>query len=72
MNIDLLDLLNIITFVIDIQNLKLNEQQSKELMGELRQNQDNMLKQIILQNELIIKQNNKILEVLENAVRPVR
>ena len=59
------DLLNIVSIAIDLQNLKLNEQQSAELMSELRSNQDNMLQKIIEQNEVIIEQNKQILSKME-------
>lgn len=59
------DLLNIVSIVIDFQNLKLNEQQSAELMSELRSNQDKMLQKIIEQNEVIIEQNKQILSKME-------
>lgn len=59
---DFLDLITLISFVIAIQNLKENEQQSK-ILEEKLDNQDNQyLQKIIEQNKLIIEQNEKLLE----------
>lgn len=62
-----LDLLSIIGFSINIENLKLNKQQSQTLMSELTDNQDSMLKEIIAQNKLIIEQNKEIIAFLRGS-----
>lgn len=51
---DILDIIAIISFIIALQNLQENEKQS-ELLNKKLDNQDNeYLKKIILQNEIII------------------
>ncbi len=57
------NLLNLLGIILGVENLRLNEQQSKELMRELYTTQDNMLKTIIKQNEIIIRQNEKLLKI---------
>ncbi len=58
------NLLNLLGIILGVENLRLNEQQSKELMRELYTTQDNMLKTIIKQNEIIIRQNEELLKKL--------
>lgn len=60
-NLDLLDILTILSFVIGIENLELNVQQSNSLDKHLEEQdhilineQNEMLKKIIKQNEEII------------------
>lgn len=60
-NDNFFDALNLIGVVLNLENLKLNTQQSNELMQEMRSNQDNLLKRIIIQNEIIIEQNRKMM-----------
>lgn len=54
-DLDFLDMVTILSFVIGVENLRLNEQQSGAVMEELRQNQNSMLSTIIKQNEEIIR-----------------
>ena len=61
-NLDLLDILTVLSFIIGIQNLELNIDQSNSLDKHLEQQdhilineQNEMLKKIIEQNEEIIK-----------------
>lgn len=66
--LDILDIITIISFYIAIQNLQENEEQSK-LLEEKLDNQDNkylkrtieLLERSIEQNELIIQQNKELL-----------
>lgn len=66
--LDILDIITIISFYIAIQNLQENEEQSK-LLEEKLDNQDNkylkrtieLLERSIEQNELIITQNKELL-----------
>lgn len=60
--LDILDIITILSFCIAIKNLEENEKQNK-ILSEKLDNQDNeYLKKIINQNELIIKQNEKLLK----------
>ncbi len=54
-NLDFLDILTILSFVVGLQNLELNQKQVDEIMDELRSNQNAMLSTIIEQNEEIIR-----------------
>lgn len=58
-----LDLLNILSFQIGLQNLALNKQQVDGLMSEMQDGQDEMLKEIIKQNKEIIA----LLKEMKNA-----
>lgn len=60
-----IDFINILSFVIGIENLQLNEKQIDGLMKELTDNQDSMLLTIIEQNNLLIKQNQEIIKLLK-------
>lgn len=50
-----IDIISILSFIIGLENLELNQQQVDGVMTELRQNQNTMLSKIIQQNEEIIK-----------------
>lgn len=50
-----LDLLTILSFVIQLENLKLNEQQSEKLDRHLEKQDKEMLVKIIQQNKEIIQ-----------------
>lgn len=54
-NLDFLDILTILSFIIGLENLNLNQQQVSGIMDELRNNQNAMLETIIRQNEEIIR-----------------
>ena len=54
-NLDFLDILTILSFIIGLENLNLNQQQVSSIMDELRKNQIAMLETIIRQNEEIIR-----------------
>lgn len=54
-NLDFLDILTILSFIIGLENLNLNQQQVSGIMDELRKNQNAMLETIIRQNEEIIR-----------------
>ena len=49
-----IDVINVLSFVIGLQNLELNEKQVKELDNHLKQQDENQLALIIKQNEEII------------------
>ena len=50
-----IDLVNILSLVVGLENLELNQNQVNDLMAEMRNNQNSMLATIIEQNEEIIK-----------------
>ena len=50
-----IDIINILSFIIGLQNLELNDKQVQSLSKEMTDNQDTMLKTIIQQNEEIIR-----------------
>ncbi len=60
--LDILDIITILSFCIAIKNLEENEKQNNLLKRKL-DNQDNVyLKKIIRQNEIIIAQNEELLK----------
>lgn len=59
---DFLDMISVLSFIVGLQNLELNNKQVDSLMGEMRDNQNTMLKKIIRQNEIIIAQNEELLQ----------
>lgn len=52
---DFLDILTVLSFIVGLQNLELNQRQVDGIMDELRSNQNSMLATIIEQNEEIIR-----------------
>lgn len=52
---DFLDILTVLSFIVGLQNLELNQKQVDGIMDELRSNQNAMLATIIEQNEEIIR-----------------
>lgn len=50
-----IDIINVLSFVVGVQNLELNERQIKSLDNHLRAQDENQLALIIKQNEEIIK-----------------
>ena len=60
--LDILDIITILSFCIAIKNLEENEKQNKILSEKLDNQDKEYLKKIINQNELIIKQNEKLLK----------
>lgn len=54
-NLDFLDILTILSFVVGLQNLELNKKQVDGVMDELQNVQNSMLSTIIQQNKEIIK-----------------
>lgn len=71
-NIEAIDisglLLDILGIIINLENLHLNEEQSKGIMHELSENQDKMLEKIIEQNRVIIQQNERLENLLKKLV----
>lgn len=75
-NIDIAGLiLDFLGIIINLENLRLNEEQSKGIMQELSENQDKMLEQlielckvIIAQNEKLEQQNSRIENLLKNLL----
>ena len=62
---DFLDVISILSFIMGLQNLELNQRQVDGLMSEMRDNQNSMLHDIIKQNEIIIQQNEELLKLLK-------
>lgn len=57
------DVLNILSFMVGLENLSLNQQQVDGIMSEMQDSQNKMLEKIIQQNEEIIsllKENNNV------------
>ena len=63
--LDLMDFIAIWSLDIGLKNLALNEKQVNALMNEMQNNQDALLKTIIIQNKEIIKQNEIIISMLK-------
>lgn len=59
---DFLDIISVLSFIVGLQNLELNNKQVNSIMGEMRDNQNTMLEKIIRQNEIIIAQNEELLQ----------
>ena len=62
-------LLDVLGIIINLENLRLNEEQSKGIMQELSGKQDKMLETIIEQNKVIISQNERLENLLKNLVK---
>ena len=57
-----IDIVSILSFFIELENLSLNKVQVNDIMQELQSNQNGMLSKIIEQNEQIIQ----MLKEIEN------
>ena len=64
-NLSFLDMLTILSFIIGIENLRLNEEQNKQLDQHLSEQDEHLLSKIISQNELIIEQNELLIKLLK-------
>lgn len=64
-NLSFLDILTILSFIIGLENLELNEKQVKHLEEHLSQQDENLLSKVIKQNEELIKLNKQIIELLK-------
>lgn len=66
-NLDFLDIINILSFLLQVENNNELEKQSSndDIMQELRKQDTLLFQKIIEQNEIIIKQNNDILSLLK-------
>ena len=53
-NWSFIDIINVLSFIIGLQNLELNEKQVKALDNHLKEQDENQLALIIKQNEEII------------------
>ena len=62
---DFLYIISIMSLIIGIKNLELNQKQVDGLMSEMRDNQNSMLHDIIKKNEIIIQQNKDMLKLLK-------
>ena len=66
--IGFLDIINILSFMIGLQNLSLNQQQMDGIMSEMQESQNKMLRGIIEQNEEIIS----LLKERKNGDRDIK
>lgn len=66
--IGILDIINILSFMIGLQNLSLNQQQVDGIMSEMQESQNKMLREIIEQNEEIIS----LLKERKNGDRDIK
>lgn len=64
-NLSFLDVLTILSFIIGIENLSLNQKQVSSLEQHLSKQDTDLLAKIISQNELIIKQNELLINLLK-------
>lgn len=64
-NLSFLDVLTILSFIIGIENLSLNQKQVSSLEQHLSKQDADLLAKIISQNELIIKQNELLINLLK-------
>lgn len=63
--LEFLDILTILSFIVGLQNLELNQKQVDGLMSEMQDHQNSMLSTIIKQNEVIIQQNEDIIKLIK-------
>lgn len=63
--LEFLDIISILSFIIGLQNLELNQKQGDGLMSEMTDHQNSMLSTIIKQNKLLIQQNEQIINLLK-------
>ena len=64
-NWEFLDLISILSFIIGLQNLELNEKQVNALDRHLSEQDNNQLAKIIAQNEELIELDKQIIKLLE-------
>lgn len=62
---DSLDLLTILNFGINMENYRLNKERYLSTLKEMTENQDKMLAEIIAQNNILVKQNQEIIDLLK-------
>lgn len=64
-NWSFLDLISILSFIIGLQNLELNEKQVNALDRHLSEQDNKLLAKIIAQNDELIELDKKIIKLLE-------
>lgn len=64
-NWNFLDIISILSFIIGLQNLELNEKQVQDLQNHLNEQDNNQLATIIAQNEELIELDKRIIKLLE-------
>lgn len=62
---DFFDVISILSFIIGLENLELNQKQVDNLQSHLSEQDDNLLAKIIQQNEEIIKLDKEIIQLLK-------
>lgn len=63
--LEFLDIISILSFIIGLQNLELSQKQVDGPMSKMTDYQNSMLSTIIKQNEQIIQQNEQIINLLK-------
>jgi succinate dehydrogenase flavin-adding protein (antitoxin of CptAB toxin-antitoxin module) len=64
-NLSFLDLISILSFVIGVENLALNQQQVSSLDEHLSRQDNDLLLKIINQNEELLQQNKILIDLLK-------
>lgn len=62
---DFLDIISILSFIIGLENLELNNKQVNSLEEHLHHQDNNLLAKIIQQNEELIELDKQIIELLK-------
>lgn len=60
-----LDVLTILSFIIGVENLSLNQKQATDLEAHLSKQDSELLSKIIAQNEKLIQLDTRIIKLLE-------
>lgn len=64
-NLTFLDAITVLSFIIGLQNLELNEQQVSNLENHLSQQDGAFLQKIVEQNEELLEMGKKIINLLK-------
>lgn len=62
--LDFIDIINVLSYIIEIENLRLNEEQSREIHKHLAEQDHILIEQQNKMLQTIIEQNNTIIELL--------
>ena len=60
-----IDIISVLSFIIGLQNLELNEKQVRDLDNHLKEQDENQLAKIIQQNEELIALDKEIIKLLK-------
>ena len=67
-NWSFIDAISVLSFIIGLQNLELNERQVKALDNHLKEQDENQLALIIQQNEILIELDKEIIKLLKEKL----